>query len=172
MNTQKLAYIILIALILLVILIYLFHNRIELFTDAITIQKSNNIKNPIINLPANDIHFITDNNPKLINTIIFNYKLMINIDTTNTLTESNTQLSMPLSTQYNIPQNTQTNTPQNTQSMQTNTSIINSIQKENFNMQSSTPTLKYLSVFQHKPYNTYTGIGQYVSITDKPFDDS
>jgi hypothetical protein len=31
-------------------------------------------------------------------------------------------------------------------------------------------TLKYLSVFQHKPFNTYKGLGQYIILTDQPFE--
>lgn len=62
--------------------------------------------NPIVNLPAGDIHFIADNNINLIDIPIFNYKLGD----------------------------------------------------------------KYLSVFHHKPFNVYTGIGQYVIVRDSPFE--
>jgi len=145
-ENNRIAYGVLIALSILLVLIYIFHNRKELFTDAITIQSSNSAKNPIVNLPANDIHFITDNNPNLINTIILNYKLMVNLDSANT-----------------IP------TPANTNSNTSQESVI----QTNINLASpNNKTLKYLSVFQHKPFNTYKGLGQYVILTDQPFENA
>lgn len=146
LQDNHIAYGVLIALSILLVLIYIFHNRKELFTDAITIQSNNSINNPIVNLPANDIHFITDNNPNLINTVILNYKLMVNLDNANT-----------------IPTSAITNS---------NTSLESVIQA-NINLASlDNKTLKYLSVFQHKPFNTYKGLGQYVILTVQPFENA
>lgn len=159
MKINTIAYGVLIALSILLVLIYIFHNRKELFTDAITIQSSNSIKNPIVNLPPNDIHFISDNNPNLINTVILNYKLMVNLDNGNAIpTSANT--------------NSSTSTITAMHTMHTNP-IINLQQQENINLASpDNKTLKYLSVFQHKPFNTYKGLGQYVILTEQPFENA
>ena len=160
LSNTRIAYGVLIALTILLVLIYIFHNRKELFTDAISIQSSNSAKNPIVNLPANDIHFISDNNPKLINTVILNYKLMVNLDSGNSI-------PTPAITNSSKPSNTSMN------AIQTNPlidSLIDSKQQANINLASpDNKTLKYLSVFQHKPFNTYKGLGQYVILTDQPF---
>lgn len=140
MNTKQIAYGILIALLILLILIYIFHNSKELFTDSIIIKSSNSYKNPIVNLPANDIHFINDNNPKLIDIVILNYKLKVNLNNLNVSSE-NTKSIIDFQKQTHI-----------------NLATMND------------KTLKYLSVFQHKPFNTYKGLGQYIILTDQPFE--
>jgi len=159
-ENNRIAYCVLIALSILLVLIYIFHNRKEFFTDAITIQSSNSAKNPIVNLPANDIHFITDNNPNLINTVILNYKLMVNLDSVNASTPT--------------PAITNSSTPSRTSEIN-NTSSKKSMDSQQTNINLASPdnkTLKYLSVFQHKPFNTYKGLGQYVILTEQPFENA
>jgi len=141
---HKIPHYVLFALIVVIIFIYIIHNRKELFT---TISSNN----PIVNLPGNDIHFIHDNNPKLINVPVFNYKLMINSDNKNITTP--------------IPSNTYKTVSETFETITNNKANNKANNKD-------TSNIKYLSVFQHKQFNTYKGIGQYVILTDKPFADT
>jgi hypothetical protein len=93
-------------IIILFICIYNRSKYRELFTAT-----AKHANNPIVNLPGGDIHFISDNNPELIDIPVFNYALK---------TESKT-------------------------------------------------AGKYITVFHHKPFDIYKGIGQYVVITNTPF---
>jgi hypothetical protein len=70
---MKIAYIILLILTVIVFSIYLYQN--SKLKDRF--QNTNEPLLPLINLPTNDIHFITDNNPEFISTPILNYKLSI-----------------------------------------------------------------------------------------------
>jgi hypothetical protein len=139
MNSKFHIYI-LVALIILLIIIYIIHNRQELFT--ITAQTLNN---PIVNLPANDIHFISDNNPDLIDIPVFNYKLKLNNN------NNSNNVNVPIPSNINSHSNI-TETFRNT--------LINN------------QTEKYLSIFQHKSFNIYKGLGQYAVITTIPFNDA
>jgi len=136
---------ILVVLVIFLILIYLFHNRRELFTAI-----AQPINNPIINLPGNDIHFITDNNTDLINIPVFNYKL-------------NTNGNMDGNMNRNMNNNNRN------QPMASNNQII-----EKFSNLVADDSIveKYLSVFQHKPFDIYKGLGQYAVITTTPFNDT
>jgi hypothetical protein len=135
---------ILVALVILLILIYLFHNRRELFTAI-----AQPVNNPIINLPGNDIHFITDNNPELINTPIFNYKLNNNTNGYMNTNKNNKNQHLP--------------TPSNTQLIEKFSNLL---------ADNSRVNEKYLSVFQHKSFDIYKGLGQYAIITSTPFTDT
>lgn len=113
------------------------HNTFELFTAT-----AQTASNPIVNLPGNDIHFINDDNPQLIDTPVFNYKLKIKEKNKQTNKQNNNNISEQFAT---INEN----------QINYNENIIE----------------KYLTVFQHKPYNGYKGIGQYAIITETPFED-
>lgn len=139
---------ILVALVILLILIYLFHNRRELFTAI-----AQPVNNPIINLPGNDIHFITDNNSDLINTPIFNYKLNNN---NNAYTNMNMNTNTNNKTQH-LP------APSNTQLIEKFSNLL---------ADNSRGNEQYLSVFQHKSFDIYKGLGQYAIITSTPFTDT
>ena len=158
----KIPYYILIALTILLVCIYIMHNRKELFS----VISSNN---PIVNLPGSDIHFINDNNPTLIDASVFNYKLMNNLDNkkTNTPTPSNTFKTVSEKFESISNSNTHSNTHSNTN---TKTNPNKDTTGKNTN-DKETRNIKYLSVFQHKPFDTYKGIGQFVILTDNPFSD-
>jgi len=68
--SSRTAYIILLVLTVLVLVIYLYQNRNEPFQSA-------SLENlpPLVNLASDDIHLITDNNPALIKTPVFNYPI-------------------------------------------------------------------------------------------------
>lgn len=70
----RIAYIVLLALTLIVLGIYLYQNRAEPF-ETITTQLTQSTLPPLINLAAGDIHLIADNNPSLIKTPVINYPL-------------------------------------------------------------------------------------------------
>ena len=241
------AYYILCILILVVLVIYIVNKNTELFIDS------------TYGMPVSDMHFISDNNKKLIDVPVFNYKLMViksniknDIKTTTTQPQlmnlqithpqimqsqpniephlhsirTQPQLTQPQLTQLQITQpqleqleqleqieqqeqqqpqptnmpsqttkysniqnletfintNTNTNTDTNTN---TNTNIKNkntNNHTNNHNIQEQQQAqeqiklllpekkqLKYLSVFQHKPFDKYKGIGQTVILTDEPF---
>lgn len=145
MKNNKTKYV-LIVLILIVLVIYVVHNKTELFS------------NPIINLPNNDVHFISDNNPNSISVPVFNYKLMI---TNNNITQT-PEPANTLSTEMFVNTNTTTN-------MTSDNNKQDNIQKNIKLLLPENKTLKYLSVFQHKPFSNYKGIGQTLILTDKPF---
>jgi len=147
---HKIPHYILLALIVVIIFIYIIHNRKELFTAI----SSNN---PIVNLPANDIHFISDNNPKLIDVAVFNYKLMINLD--------NKKFATP------IPSNTYKTVSETFESINNTKYNNNNNNASNSESKTENDGVKYLSVFHHKPFDIYKGIGQYAILTDKPFED-
>lgn len=77
MISTQTAYIILLALTVLLLGIYLYQNRsgLERFDNILSGQVTN--PPPLFNLPSDDVHFITDNNPSLITTPILNYKLSV-----------------------------------------------------------------------------------------------
>ena len=131
-NKNNTAYYILIILILIIFIIYIIHNRVELFSNP----TENTTEIPLINLPNNDIHFISDDDIKSIYVSVFNYKLMVNVD--NKISSS---------------------------------SLSNTTSQDNINLllQKNKKT-KYLSVFEHKPFANYKGLGQTLIITDTPYD--
>ena len=232
-NNNK-AYYILCILILVVFVIYIVNKNTELFIDS------------TYGMPVSDMHFISDNNKKLIDVPVFNYKLMViksniknDIKTTTTQPQqmnlkithpqimqsqpniephlhsirTQPQLTQPQITQLQItqpqleqldqldqldhldqldqqPQPTnmpsQTTKYSNIQNLETfintntNTNIKNKNTNNNMQEQQQAQEqiklllpeknqLKYLSVFQHKPFDKYKGIGQTVILTDEPF---
>lgn len=173
MNTKLIAYIVLLILTIIVILIFLIHNKTELFT------------NPIVNLPANDIHFIKDDNQSLIDVPIFNYKLHINniIPTqTEPIQSLDPKQTDPIQSPYSMqnlikPTNAlKSKTIQDLIKMHQPTQPLIKTQTQTqtqiqLNGQEQVAIIKYLSVFQHKPFNAYIGLGQYAIITEQPFDD-
>ena len=155
MQNIKTAYIILLLLTLLVLAIYLYQNcnyTINRFTDisSLTNTTANTNISHLINLPDNDIHFISDNNSKLITTSLYNYKL----DITTTILTATT------------PMTTASNTPIAT----LNATIATPITMD----KTISSTVKYISVFMHQNYqynNTnYTPLGQYIKVSDTPID--
>jgi hypothetical protein len=118
MNKLTIASYIILGLLCIVLLICVLHSRRELFTTIGVTNNTASNNNPLVNLPANDIHFIKDDNYTLIDIPVLNYQIASTLDTT------------------------------------------------------SSTSPKYLSVFQHKPYNIYKGIGQYALLTDEPIKDT
>lgn len=116
-------YLLLLLIFIILVIICIYHTK---NSSSLSILERFNINNPLVNLPASDIHFIIDDNTDLIDAPIFNYKLTI------------------LDTQNYLPQPSNTNTITN--------------------------ITKYITILQHKPYNIYKGLGQFVCITDKPYD--
>lgn len=144
MNSSNFHLYILVVLVILLIIIYLCHNRRELFTAITQV-----VNNPIINLPGNDIHFITDNNSDLIDIPLFNYKLQSTIN----------------SSKQHIPE------PSNIQNIE-KFSNLNLNKTDSKGTDSRNGNEKYLSVFQHKSFDIYKGLGQYVISTSTPFTDT
>jgi len=158
---NKTPYYILLALVILIVCIYIIHNRKELFT----VVSSND---PIVNLPGNDIHFINDNNPKLIDVPIFNYKLITNMDK-KVITPIPSNTYKTISEKFESINN---NTNKNSKNSKNNNVLTNANTTNTVDKTTNSDNIKYLSVFQHKPFDTYKGIGQYIILTDKPFTDT
>ena len=195
-NNNK-AYYILCILILVVLVIYIVNKNTELFIDS------------TYGMPVSDMHFISDNNKKLIDVPVFNYKLMViksniknNTKTTTTQpqpTQTQPTQSQPIITEQPQPTNMPSQTTKYSNVQQLETFInTNTTSKNNNNNNNNTQEqeqaqaqaqaqeqeqaqehiklllpeknqLKYLSVFQHKPFDKYKGIGQTVILTDEPF---
>lgn len=103
---------------------------------------------PLVNVDSNDLHFIKDDNIDLIDTPLYNHKLQINpIHTEKEPTPSKT--SSTISYIYEKYENITTK-----------------------NKNTTTSNIKYLSVFMHKPFQNYHGLGQCVIISDTPLDEN
>ncbi len=90
----RIAYITLLVLTVLVLIIYLYQNRNESFEPL-------QIKQPLINLAAGDVHLIQDNNPSLIKTPILNYPLNTISMKDNSTSKMYISVFMHLPFQYN-----------------------------------------------------------------------
>ncbi len=186
------AYYILIILILIILVIYIVNKKTELFKNVdITLpsaqqtnenenenENNNKLSNLTSILPSDDIHFISDNNIKSIDVPVFNYKLMCNLGNSNITPIPSNKVSnekfinntasssqSPSSNNKNKQDNTTTHTQDNKKENVKHLDDIKLVLPDN-------KTLKYLSVFQHKPkpFANYKGIGQTMILTDTPFD--
>lgn len=111
MTSSNTPYLILLILTLVVLGIYLYQNRhdnFEIMNPSLSTPSTttpniayppNNM--PLINLPEGDTHLITDNNPALVTTSIFNYKLQVMKKDSDALMDVYISVFMHLPFEYN-----------------------------------------------------------------------
>jgi len=188
------AYYILIILILIILVIYIVNKKTELFKNIdITLpseqqtnenenenenENNNKLSNLTSILPSDDIHFISDNNIKSIDVPVFNYKLMCNLGNSNITPIPSNKVSNEKFIN-NTTSSPQSQSLSNKNKQDTVATHTQDNKKENVKhlddiklVLPDNKTLKYLSVFQHKPkpFANYKGIGQTMILTDTPFD--
>lgn len=138
----------------------------------------NNFQNiPLVNVDSADLHFIKDDNPDLIDTPIYNYKLKINPikkDPIPTPTNTTSSINYIYEKYENLTNNNNTNTNAKKNNKYNNNKHNNSYQNKSGieKIDNSENTVKYLSVFMHKKFQNYNGLGQCVVITDTPLDEN
>jgi hypothetical protein len=153
-NYKKVGMCILFFLALCIFTIVLYNHYKTYFKTHSNNSISNFQNIPLVNVDSADLHFIKDDNIDLIDTPLYNYKLQINpIQTEKEPTPSKT--SPTINYIYEKYENI---TTKNNKSNSTNIT--------------KSSTMKYLSVFMHKPFQNYRGLGQCVVITDTPLDEN